>query len=143
MLRGEPQGSILGPILFVSFINDICAKIHFYKFLLFADDVKIFRVIKSAEGCKLIRPDIDSVKKWCIENYKKINIFQTDTISFTRKTNSMHFNSFLGDLLIVRTDCAKDLRVLLERKLLFHRHVNYSYLLSEALKLLGLIRFIT
>jgi hypothetical protein len=62
-------------------------------------------------------------------------------ICFTRKTNSIHFGCFLGDLLIIRTDCVKDLGVMLGIKLHFDRHVDYLH--SQALKLLGLIRFIT
>jgi hypothetical protein len=85
------QGSTLGPLLFNIFIDDLCAKIHFYDFLLFADGLKIFRVIKSAEDCKLLQSDINSVKKWCTENYMKIKIFKTNIIYFTRKTNSIHF----------------------------------------------------
>jgi hypothetical protein len=112
----------------------------FSEFLLFADDLKIFRTVKSVKECKLLQSDIDSVQKWCIENYMKINIFKTDMISFTRKSNSIHFNYFLCDLLIVRTDCVKDLGVLLDSKLNFHRRVDNSQ--SQALKLLGLIRFI-
>jgi hypothetical protein len=64
----------------------------------------------------------------------KINIFKTNMIYFTRKTNNIHFNYFVGDLLIVRTDCVKDLGVLLNCKLHFQRHVDY--LPSQALKLL-------
>jgi hypothetical protein len=70
----------------------------------------------------------------------KINVFKIDMISFTRKANSIHFNSFLCDLLIIRTDCVKVLGVVLDSKLNFHRHVDN--LQSETLKLLGLIRFI-
>jgi hypothetical protein len=53
----------------------------------------------------------------------------------------MHFNYSLGDLLIVRTDCLKYFGVMLDSKLDFYRHVYY--LRTQALKLLGLIRFIT
>jgi hypothetical protein len=44
---------------------------------------------------------------------------------FARKTNSIHFNYFLGDLLVVCTDCVKRLGVMLDSKLRFHRHVDY------------------
>jgi hypothetical protein len=89
----------------------------------------------------LLLSDIDSVKNWRTKNYMKMNTFKTNIISFTRKSNSIHFNYILGDLLTVRTDCAKDLGVMLDRKLHFHRHVGYFH--SQALKLLRLIRFIT
>jgi hypothetical protein len=52
MLSGVPQVLILGPLLLNIVINDLCAKIHFSEVLLFADDLKIFRAIKSAEVCK-------------------------------------------------------------------------------------------
>jgi hypothetical protein len=103
--------------------------------------LKIFRVIESAEDCKLLQSDIESVQKWCIENYMKINTLKTNIISFTRKTISIHFNYFVSNLLIIQTDYVKDLGVMLDSKLHFHRHVDY--LRSKALKLLGLIRFIT
>jgi hypothetical protein len=92
MLSGVPQGSDLGPQLFNIFINDLCAKLHFSKFLLFADDLKIFRVINSAEDCKLLQCDIDCVQKWCTENYMKINKLKTNIIYFTPKTNIIDFN---------------------------------------------------
>jgi hypothetical protein len=140
MLSGLPQGSTLGPLVFNIFINYLCAKIHFSKFLLVADGLKIFRVIKSAEDCKLFQSDIDSVQKCCTENYMKINTLQTNTISFTCKTNGIHFDYYVGDLLIIRTEGVKDLGVMLDNKPHFHRHVDY--LNSRSLKMLVLIRFI-
>jgi hypothetical protein len=60
---------------------------------------------------------------------------------FIRKTNSVHSNYFVGDLLIVRTDCVKELGFVLDSNLRFHCHVDSLH--SQALKLLGLIRLIT
>jgi hypothetical protein len=57
------QGCTLGFLLFNIFINDLHAKTNFSEFLLFAYDLKIFRVMKSAEYCKLLQSDIDSVQK--------------------------------------------------------------------------------
>jgi hypothetical protein len=70
----------------------------------------------------------------------KINTLKTDIISFTRKTRSVHFNYYVDNLLIVRTDYVKDLGVMMDSKLHFHRRIDNLY--SRALKLLGLIRFI-
>jgi hypothetical protein len=71
----------------------------------------------------------------------KISTLKTNIIFFVRKTNSIHFNYYVDNLLIVQADCVKDLGVMLDSKLHFHRHIDYLY--SRALELLGLIRFIT
>jgi hypothetical protein len=89
---------------------------------------------KFAEDCKLLHFDIDFLQKWYTENYMKINIFKTNINYFTCKTNGIDFNYFVSDALIVRTDYVKDLGIMLDTKLHFHRHVDYLH--SQALKLL-------
>jgi hypothetical protein len=54
---------------------------------------------------------------------------------------TLHFNNHTGDVLVLNTDCVKFLGVMLESKLFFQQHVNYTP--SQSLELLGLIRFIT
>jgi hypothetical protein len=54
VLSGVPQDSTLRPLLFNIFINNLSAKINHSKFLLFADDLKIYRNIRSAEDCKAL-----------------------------------------------------------------------------------------
>jgi hypothetical protein len=101
----------------------------FSEFILFADDLKIFYVLKSVVDFEILQSRIDSIQKWRIENYMKINVFRTNRISFIRKSifsiyQSIHFYYFFGYLLIVRTDCVKDLGVMIESKLNFHIHVD-------------------
>jgi hypothetical protein len=80
-----PQGSTLGPLLFNICINDICNTIHNSRYLLFADDLKIYRAITTVHDCKLLQHDINSVHNWCLANGMKINIGKTTIISFSRK----------------------------------------------------------
>jgi hypothetical protein len=141
MLSGVPQGCTLAHLLLNISINDLYAKIYFSEFLLFANDLKIFCVVTSAEDCKLLQSDTDSVQKWCTENYMEINIFRINIIFLLVNLTVSILNYCVGNLLIVRTDCVKDLGVVLDCKLHFHRHVHYLY--SRGLKLLELIRFIT
>jgi hypothetical protein len=73
----------------------------------------------------------------------KINtsIGKTTIISLSRKTNSILFNYKLCNNLVTCSQCVKDLGVLLDCKLYFHQHGDY--ILSQGLKMLGLIRYIT
>jgi hypothetical protein len=123
------------------FINNISAKINHSKFLLFDDGLKIYRNIKSAEDCKALQVDIDAVQQWCSENGMELNIQKTKICLSHVKTNSIHFKYFVKDVLILRAKYIKDLGVMIDSKLYFHHHVHFVY--SQALRTLGLIRFIT
>jgi sarcosine oxidase/L-pipecolate oxidase len=57
---GVPQDSALGSLLFNIFINDICSYIY-SRYLLFADDLKIYHTIINVDDCKLLQHDINSV----------------------------------------------------------------------------------
>jgi hypothetical protein len=69
------------------------------------------------------------------------NIQKTRIIYFTRKVNSVHFNDYVSNEIILRSDCIKDLGVMLDSKLYFHRHVDFVY--SQALRTLRLIHNVT
>jgi hypothetical protein len=138
-LSGVPQGSTLGPLLFDIFVTYLSAKMNHSKFLLFDDDLKIYRNIKSAE--KALQVDSNAVQQWCSQNGMEINIQQIKIIHFTRKTNSNRFKYFVKDVLILRAECIKDLGVMVDSTLYFYCHVDFVY--SQALRTLGLFRFIT
>jgi hypothetical protein len=138
---GVPQGSTQGPLLFNIFINDICDSIHNSQCLLFADNLKIYRSISDVDEYKLLRHDVDSVRSWCIDNGMKLNLGNITVISFTHKKNIIYFNYKLCNNLVSRYQCVKDLGILLDCKLCFHRHIDYMF--SQGLKMFGLIRYIT
>jgi hypothetical protein len=82
IISGVPQGPVLGPLLFNVFINDICDAVAHSKYLLFADDIKIFRAVYSPQDCYLLQLDINSVQGWCTATCMKLNIGKTRVISF-------------------------------------------------------------
>ncbi|XP_052751505.1 uncharacterized protein LOC128200839 [Galleria mellonella] len=65
---GVPQGSHLGPILFLVFVNDIVEVIKYSKFSLFADDLKLYKSISVSEDSDLLQQDLQSVQEWCDAN---------------------------------------------------------------------------
>jgi hypothetical protein len=80
VLLGVPQGSMLGPLLFNIFINDLSAKINHSKFLLFVDDLKIYRNINFVQDCKDLQVDNDAVQQWrgetaCNSTFRKLKLY--------------------------------------------------------------------
>ena len=69
---GVPQGSVLGPLLFNVFINDITATIDVCC-LLYADDLKIFNMITRIENCYRLQDNLDRLSFWCLDNTLPLN----------------------------------------------------------------------
>jgi hypothetical protein len=94
VLSGVPQGSVLGPLLINAFINDICDVVAHSRYLLFADDIKMYRAVESPQDCTLLQSDINSIQGWCIANCMKLNIVKTRVISFSRKTDVLKYDDY-------------------------------------------------
>ena len=63
MISGVPQGSVLGPILFIIYINDLENEIG-SNILKFADDTKMFRRVESQEDRHQLQVDLNKLVKW-------------------------------------------------------------------------------
>ena len=61
---GIPQGSVLGPTLFICYINDLPDVITNCKVSMFADDTKIYLATKDATDIGLMQNDIDAISEW-------------------------------------------------------------------------------
>ena len=68
VLSGVPQGTVLGPLLFLIFVNDIADCIKHSEISSFADDTRLSKAISVYEDCKYLQKDIDSVTKWANAN---------------------------------------------------------------------------
>ena len=66
---GVPQGSILGPLLFLVFVNDMLGRTNSSSIFLFADDTKLLKPVYSLSDSWLFQEDLDSVNDWCYENH--------------------------------------------------------------------------
>ena len=70
---GVPQGSVLGPILFIAFINDLPESVLSSVFM-FADDTKLYHPIKSPQDHLIMQQDLDNLVEWCEKWQMFINI---------------------------------------------------------------------
>lgn len=75
---GLPQGSVLAPILFILYINDIVKNIKFGKIKLFADDALLYVTDESLEQAKeKMNMELNDLYKWLCMNKLKLNIDKT------------------------------------------------------------------
>lgn len=120
---GVPQGSILGPLLFMLFINDLPEVIN-SRCLLFADDNKIYRKIETVADCSTLQEDVHRLTKWCAENQLQLNIGKCNVISFTNKLNPIVFDYYVSTTKLQRVTVVKDLGVYFDCSLAFNYHVD-------------------
>lgn len=133
---GVPQGSILGPLFFCMFINNIIENIN-VRYLLYADDLKIFSIIESISDCETLQEAFKQVSRWCLNNKMLLNINKCEIVSFTTKRNYISFDYAIEDKKIPRSNSFKDLGVTFDRELSFIPHIHN--VISDASRMLGFI----
>ena len=70
VMSGVPQGSVLGPPLFLAYVNDIWRNME-STIRLFADDCVIHRKIKNNADMEKLQKDLDRLRAWAVENKSK------------------------------------------------------------------------
>ena len=71
---GVPQGAHLAPLLFNIFINDITSCFHYSKFLLYAEDLKIYTALDHELSVSQLQEDLNRLYVWCEKNKMIKNI---------------------------------------------------------------------
>lgn len=135
---GVPQGSHLAPVLFSLFINDIIDHIHHCKYLMFADDLKIYRTINSNVDVTLIQEDLNRIEQWCHLNRMKLNVRKCSHIRFSRKKQSSAVSYNIKGVLLESVNEVRDLGVIMDDKVNFRSHING--IVTKSARLLGFLK---
>ena len=104
---GVPQGSVLGPILFLIFMNDL-PQLAKCSITLFADDIKLWTSIKCIEDCSGLQSDLDALHEWSLQNRLPFNFRKCKMLNLGKQFN---YTYKLGSHTLGWTDSEKDLGV--------------------------------
>ena len=122
---GVPQGSILGPILFLLFINDMASEIEANCDLaLYADDAKLYCEVNSDQDCLVLQQQLDKLNAWSKTWLLKFNAAKCNVMSITRKISPTKFVYKLGEVALGRVTNFKDLGVTIQDNLLWDIHIR-------------------
>ena len=138
VLSGIPQGSVLGPILFVIYINDILENIN-ADGLLFADDTKIFRSIMSQEDALSLQEDPKRLEEWSQQWLLNFNPEKCHVLTLGKFENiryTCRYRIYGNELEHVFDE--KDLGVTIDSALSFEEHISEK--VKKANSIMGLIR---
>ena len=125
ILSGVTQGSILGPILFLLYVNDMAAATHEnFELALYADDAKQFCEIKNINDCHNMQTQIDTLEEWSNTWLLRFNVEKCNVMSITRKISPIKFDYYLGNNHLTKVKEFKDLGVIIQDNMLWDSHIR-------------------
>ena len=138
---GVIQGSVLGPLLFTVFLDDVDNCVKYSSLLKYADDIRIYRCFKSdnisqSENNILFQSDIEALLSWSTEWDLHFNSSKCCVLHFGRSNNKADYG--INDRPLVKKEQERDLGIMFCTNFKFDQHI--SLIAKKANKQLGIIR---
>jgi ribonuclease P/MRP protein subunit RPP40 len=125
VVSGVPQGSVLGPILFLIYINDVDSACKGSSTLeLFADDAKLYSRVSVDDHTNFLQLSLDSLSAWADQWQLAININKCSVLHIAPKTHHLSANYFINGTQIPVHSSWVDLGVNINDDLTSRDHIN-------------------
>lgn len=126
---GVPQGSILGPLLFILYINDLPNCLEYSKPGMFADDTYITTTGSSlTQVIQLVNSDLGNISEWLLANRLSLNVAKTEQMFIGSDDNLNKISNsaavYLGNKPIKRVRKSKSLGITIDERLSWTDHIN-------------------
>ena len=120
---GVPQGSVIGPLMFVLYINDLPDKIE-SPIYLFADDTKIFKIINTQEDQKALQRDLVKLQTWTETWLLQLHPEKCKYLHIGKNLPWEEWKYDLGGTVVESSEEEKDIGVTIDRNLTFNKHIS-------------------
>ena len=134
---GVPQGTVLGPLMFLIYINDITEHIT-SSLRLFADDCLLYRIIATEEDTIQLQHDLNQLSIWATKWQLRFNVAKCTIMRFTRSLSPVVFNYNLNDHSLSTSAQHPYLGILLDNKLSWSSHTKH--IITKANKTLNFLK---
>ena len=132
-----PQGTVLGPLLFLVYINDLPNTVR-STVQMFADGCLVYREIRDIHDTRTLQADLDNLHRWEQDWLMEFNPSKCEAIAFTKKMKLLKGEYKLHNQVLTTVTSAKYLGVHLSSKLNWNNHVNITS--KQASQTLNFIR---
>ena len=137
---GIPQGSVLGPLLFLIYINDLPDNIISDVYM-YADDTKLYREIKTIEDQRILQKDLDTLTKWSEIWLLKFHPKKCFNLTIgIRESEESSYHMMIDNVKheMTKIEEIKGIGVIMDSNLKFEKHINAKIVTAN--KILGIIR---
>ena len=140
VISGIPQGSVLGPLLFIAYNNDLAEDLSSEAYL-FADDTKLFKTIQKESDSQVLQEDLDKLVEWTNTWLLKLHPDKCKQMSLARKFETQYSLNYTADdksYKLELSNVEKDLGVFIDSNLDFEQHIYQK--IKTANKVFAMIR---
>ena len=122
VLSGVPQGSILGPLMFILYIDDLHSLVQSSSLKIYADDVALYAAVSSQQDCVDLQGDLSRIHDWSLRWQLKLSPSKCEALNITNKRSPIPFTYHIGSVPVTWCNKVKYLGVVITSNLKWNDH---------------------